>query len=170
MQFSCVRRYNLSIRYNVFDTMKKDKIKNKRIEDFDFSRVFFEVETQFTLKKKNLKKEVPLLCKLILTRAREGDTLNMILYDLAIPNSKWISAFKSNKELQTAVSDASIYHKAYGEKMLLDMATGKRPHVPQTAKLLMSNFYDIREHKEINKDGDINSEELFEKLASRLPE
>ncbi len=151
---------------------KKSKNKKKRLEDFNWDYVIIDVENvMFTLKDNVAKKEIELLSKLILTRARNGDTLNMILFDCRIPESKWLPYIREHKELQVAIRDAAVYHKAYGERLLFQMARGKRNHSPQMAKLLMDNFYDIREVKgSEEKDSKLDKAALLKELATLLPE
>lgn len=143
--------------------------KKKRIKDVNWGKVVIDLSNvQFTLKDKKAPKEVPQLSKLIITRARQGDTLSMILYDCEIPESKWVPYVNKHGDLKTAVQDAAAYHKAYGERLLYLMARGKRKHSPQMAKLLMSNFYDIREVP-VNETDDFDFTEILKAVADLLP-
>ena len=118
----------------------------KRFEEMDFNQVIIDVTgRQYSLKKKDDKIDVPILCKLILTRARQGATLKMILSDCGIRYSKWLPFVKRNKKIRTAIEDASHFHKAHGQRLLSDMAKGETQHSPVLAKVMMASFYDIKE-------------------------
>lgn len=149
----------------------KPKKKKKRLEDFNWDYVIIDVENvMFTLEEKRAHKEMPMLAKLILTRARAGDTLGMILFDVRIPESKWLPYLKKHDELKVAIADASVYHKAFGERLLFDMARGKKNHSPQMAKLLMDSFYDIRQiTKDLEPKDKINKAALMKEIATLLP-
>lgn len=98
------------------------------------------------------------LANTILRSAKKGQTMDMILTVLNIPTSLWIKNYKKHQILRYAVEDAAGFHKAYGQKKLQDMATGKKNHSPQIAKIWFASFYDITEEykapKETNNKAD----------------
>ena len=85
------------------------------------------------------------LANTILNSAKKGQTMDMILTVLDIPTSLWIKNYKKHQILRYAVEDAAGFHKAYGQKKLQDMATGKKHHSPSIAKIWFASFYDITE-------------------------
>ena len=85
------------------------------------------------------------LAMMIIELSKKGHTLEMILSNLDIPNSLWMKNANKHKILKNAVSDALVFHKAFGQMKLKKMAEGKTTHSPQMAKVWLSSFYDINE-------------------------
>jgi len=118
----------------------------KRFEDLDFNNVIIDLAgKQYSMKPKDDEIDAPILCKLIITRARQGATLNMILFDCGIKQSDWVPFVRRNKCVKKAISDASFFHKAYGQRLLVDMAMNRIPSNDRLAKIMLGNFFDITE-------------------------
>lgn len=100
--------------------------------------------TKFTLKKKHENEELPLLKKLIISRAMQGDTLRMVLSDFHIPHSRWVKYLKRNKCLHIILKDANEYRRAWGERWLLSSANA-RIKSPRLIELALKAFYEIDE-------------------------
>lgn len=122
--------------------------KRKKFDTLDFDKVIINLMgRKFSLKKEDDKKDVPVICDLLISRARQGSTLSMILFDLGIRQSMWSKFVVRNKKVQRAIADASAFHKAYGQVQLANIAKLDSREAPnaQIVKLLMANFYDIKE-------------------------
>lgn len=130
----------------------EDKIEERGIKYF----IIDITDTKFTLKKKHENEELPLLKKLIISRAMQGDTLRMILSDFHIPYSKWIKYLKRNKCLRTTLSDANEYRRAWGERWLLSSANSKAKN-PRLIELALKAFYEIDETMEDDSNEQVGS-------------
>lgn len=97
------------------------------------------------------KNNVDNICAMIIAGARIGETLGIVLYNLGIPSSRWLPYMKKNKKVQLTVSDATEFHKAYGQIQLKEMAYGNKRHSAKMAEIMLVNFYDIKNEYVINE-------------------
>lgn len=106
---------------------------------------------------------VETLCSMILEAAKRGHTLKMFLLDFNIRASNFNKVFKKYKAVRVACEDAQEFLKAYGQNQLSDFARNKKNHSPVMARLLMDNFYDIRELRNGTGEPEVDEAKLIRK-------